>query len=255
MSGSSWLVAGFDGAPSSPGMGGCTFGQVLHGSATTTEAIRRATQRNQVSLRRLAKRHGINPMTVTKSRKRSSAADLPTDPKEPSSTVLLLTKEAIVVAFRKDTLLPLDDCLYALQPTMPHLTRSSLHAACSATGQDCPDRSTIERPPLRSRDHPESIAMCRRDSVLADGRQREVLISRTATPAAAPAELIHISMRNAGPGRYEASPISPSLNQEVSCGSASRAPDALFGEKHYGYRRLPVEHRAAVASQPGLCRW
>ena len=34
---------------------------------------------------------------------------------------------AIIVAFRRHTLLPLDDCLYALQPTIPHLTRSSLH--------------------------------------------------------------------------------------------------------------------------------
>jgi hypothetical protein len=32
-----------------------------------------------------------------------------------------------VVAFRKQTLLSLDDCLYALQETIPHLTRSSLH--------------------------------------------------------------------------------------------------------------------------------
>ena len=35
-------------------------------------------------------------------------------------------EEAVVVAFRRHTLLPLDDCLYALQPTIPHLTRSSL---------------------------------------------------------------------------------------------------------------------------------
>ena len=33
----------------------------------------------------------------------------------------------MIVAFRRHTLLPLDDCLYALQPTLPHLTRSSLH--------------------------------------------------------------------------------------------------------------------------------
>ena len=33
----------------------------------------------------------------------------------------------MIVAFRRHTLLPLDDCLYALQPTIPHLTRSSLH--------------------------------------------------------------------------------------------------------------------------------
>src|SRR5438270_4925451 len=40
-------------------MEGCTLGQVLHGSATTTEAVRRAIQRNsQESLRTLAKPHG-----------------------------------------------------------------------------------------------------------------------------------------------------------------------------------------------------
>jgi transposase-like protein len=41
--------------------------------------------------------------------------------------VLTLDEEAIIVAFRRHTLLPLDDCLYALQPTIQHLTRSSLH--------------------------------------------------------------------------------------------------------------------------------
>ena len=40
---------------------------------------------------------------------------------------LIYKEEAIIVAFRKHTLLPLDDCLYALQATIPHLTRSSLH--------------------------------------------------------------------------------------------------------------------------------
>ena len=108
-------------------MEGCTLGQVLHGSATTTKAIRRAIQRSQESLRALAKRHGINPKTVAKWRKRSSVADLPTGPRQPASTVLSAEEEAIVVAFRRYTLLPLDDCLYALQPTIPRLTRSPLH--------------------------------------------------------------------------------------------------------------------------------
>ena len=48
-------------------------------------------------------------------------------PKEVRSTVLSPEEEAMVVAFRKHTLLPLDDCLYALQASIPHLTRSSLH--------------------------------------------------------------------------------------------------------------------------------
>jgi transposase InsO family protein len=110
------------------------MGQVLHGSATTTEAIRRAIQHSQESLRRLAKRYGINQKTVAKWRKRTSVADLRTGPKEPKSTVLSIEEEAIVVAFRRHTLLPLDDCLYALQPTIPHLTRSSLHRCLQRHG-------------------------------------------------------------------------------------------------------------------------
>jgi len=103
------------------------MGQILHGSATTTEAVRRAIQHSQESLRALAKRYGINPKTVAKWKKRSSVADLPTGPRNPHSSVLSLEEEAIIVAFRKHTLLPLDDCLYALQPTIPRLSRSSLH--------------------------------------------------------------------------------------------------------------------------------
>jgi transposase InsO family protein len=110
------------------------MGQVLHGSATTTEAIRRAIQNSQESLRALAKRYGINQKTVIKWKGRTSVADLPTGPKDPKSTVLSIEEEAIIVAFRKHTLLPLDDCLYALQPTIPHLSRSSLHRCLQRHG-------------------------------------------------------------------------------------------------------------------------
>ena len=95
------------------------MGQVLHGSATTTEAVRRAIQHSQESLRALAKRYGINPKTVAKWRRRTSVADWRTGPKEPKSTVLTVEDEAIVVAFRRHTLLPLDDCLHALQADDP----------------------------------------------------------------------------------------------------------------------------------------
>ena len=110
------------------------MGQVLHGSATTTEAVRRAIQHSQESLRALAKRYGINQKTVRKWKGRGSVADLPTGPKEPRSTVLSIEEEAVVVAFRRHTLLPLDDCLYALQATLPHLTRSSLHRCLQRHG-------------------------------------------------------------------------------------------------------------------------
>jgi hypothetical protein len=63
----------------------------------------------------LAKRYGINQKTVAKWKKRTSVADLSVE------------EEAVIVAFRRYALLPLDDCLHALQPTISHLTRSSLH--------------------------------------------------------------------------------------------------------------------------------
>ena len=110
------------------------MGQVLHGSARTTKAIRRAIQHSQESLRSLARRHGINPKTVAKWKKRTSAADRPTGPKQAKSTVLSPDEEAIIVAFRRHTLLPLDDCLYALQATIPHLTRSGLHRCLQRHG-------------------------------------------------------------------------------------------------------------------------
>ncbi len=95
-------------------MEGSTTGQVLHGSATTTAAVRRAIQHSQESLRAFAERYGINPTTVAKWKKRSSIADLPTGPTGPESTALSAADAAIIVAFRRRTLLPLDDCLYAL---------------------------------------------------------------------------------------------------------------------------------------------
>jgi hypothetical protein len=95
------------------------MGQVLHGSARTTEAVRRAIQHSEESLRALAKRHGINQKTVAKWKKRETVVDRPTGPTDPRSTVLSIEEEAIVVAFRRHTLLPLDDCLYALQATDP----------------------------------------------------------------------------------------------------------------------------------------
>lgn len=61
--------------------------------------------------------------------------------------VLSIEQEAIIVAFRRHTLLPLDDCLYALQSTIPHLTRSSLHR--------CFQRHNISRRPEVEDDKPK----------------------------------------------------------------------------------------------------
>jgi transposase InsO family protein len=103
------------------------MGQLLHSCARTTEATRRAIQQSQESLTVLAARYGINEKTVAKWRGRRFVQDAPMGPKVLASTVLTKAEEAVCVAFRQHTLLPLDDCLYALQPTLPHLSRSTLH--------------------------------------------------------------------------------------------------------------------------------
>jgi transposase InsO family protein len=122
------------------------MGQILHGSATTTHAVRAAIQRSKAPLKELAARYGLNQKTVTKWRKRAFIHDAPMGPKSARSTVLTDAEEAMVVAFRKHTLLPLDDCLYALHATIPHLTRSSLHR--------CLQRHGISRLPEIAGDKP-----------------------------------------------------------------------------------------------------
>jgi transposase-like protein len=98
-------------------------------------------------VRALAKRYGVSPTTIQKWRGRQSTADAAMGPKEPRSTVLTPEDEAIIVAFRRHTLLPLDDCLYGLQLTIPHLTRSSLHR--------CLERHGISRQPEMEGDKPK----------------------------------------------------------------------------------------------------
>ena len=132
------------------------MGQVRHGSATTTHAVRAAIQRSQTSLAQLSRELGINPKTVAKWRKRVTVEDMKTGPTDPRSTVLSEAEEAMIVAFRKHTLLPLDDCLYALQPSIPHLTRSALHRCLQRHGisrlldveGDKPKRSKFKRYPI-----------------------------------------------------------------------------------------------------------
>ena len=134
------------------------MGQVLHGSATTTEAVRRAIQHSQESLRALAKRHGVNQKTIAKWKGRTSTNDLRTGPKEPKSRVLSTEDEAMIVAFRRHTLLPLDDCLYTLQATIPRLSRSSLHRCLQRHGIDrLPDVEGDIKPKQRFKSYPISF--------------------------------------------------------------------------------------------------
>ena len=144
-------------------------GRFHHGSAATTAAVRRAMPHGQESPRARAKRCGVNRRTVAKWRSRSSAADVPTGPKNPTSTVLTVEEEAVIVAFRRHALLPLDDCLHALQATIPKPTRSSVHRRLHRRGigrlpeveGEAPARTTFKSCPTRCADGPTARCMTR----------------------------------------------------------------------------------------------
>ena len=118
---------------------------MLHGSARTTPRIRAELQRSQEKTSVLAQRYGLSRTTVTKWRTRTTTSDAPMGPAKPRSTVLSPAEEAVIVEFRRRTLLPLDDVMGCLRESIPKLSRSSLAiAACSGT----PSRSY---PPAKSK--------------------------------------------------------------------------------------------------------
>lgn len=82
------------------------MGQILHGCARTTAALRRTIRNSQESLITMAFRYHINAETVAEWRKRTSVKDAPMVPRRPPSTVLTNEQEAAAVAFRRRTLLP-----------------------------------------------------------------------------------------------------------------------------------------------------
>ncbi len=125
------------------------MGQVLHGSAKTTHAIRAELQRSQASVTSLARKYGINEKTVLKWRHRQSVEDMPMGPKERRSTVLSPMEEAAIVALRVQARLPLDDVYIALKDVIPHLSRSSLHR--------CLQRHGISRLPKADREKPKKF--------------------------------------------------------------------------------------------------
>lgn len=114
--------------------------QVLHGSATTTARTRAEFQSSTESVAELARRHGVNPKTVAKWRKRDGVYDSPMGPRERRSTTLTPLEEAAIVAFRVQTRLPLDDVFVALKSSILALSPVlRCTVASNATGSPaCP---------------------------------------------------------------------------------------------------------------------
>ena len=115
------------------------MGEFLHGSARTTPRVRAELQASKEKTSLLAKQYGLSRTTVEKWRRRATTSDARMGPRHPKSTVLTPVEEAMIIEFRRRTLLALDDVLGCLRDTIPKLTRSSLHR--------CLDRHGISRLP------------------------------------------------------------------------------------------------------------
>ena len=195
-----------------------------------------------------------------------------TGPSEPKSTVLSIEDEAVIVAFRRHTLLPLDDCLYALQPTIPHLTRSSLHRCLQRHGisrlpetdGDKPLRREVQALPDRLLPHRHRRGADRPGKALPARSNRpdlQVRLRRTAREghspgcrrfpralAAAVPYKIHTVLTDNGTHFTE-----PSGNAwtPTEIKAAMRAEKVFFGPLlRGGLRRLDIEHRLTKPRHP-----
>ena len=131
------------------------MGQLLHGCAKTTHAIRAELQRSKASISELSKLYNINPKTVIKWRKRTEegVADRSNAPKT-TRTVLSEVEQALIIAFRKATQLPLDDCYDALIDKIPSLSRSNLYRCLNRHGlSHLPKESEQAKPKAKFKDY------------------------------------------------------------------------------------------------------
>lgn len=220
----------------------------LHGSARTTPRVRAELQASQEATRALATRYGLNPKTVAKWRRRRSTVDAPMGPSRPRSSVLTEAEEAIVVAFRRHTLLPLDDVLGCLRATIPTLSRSALHRCCAAARY---------LPPAEGREENlQAQAVCRDNDRLRPYRRLRA--------APRPRESCSCSWAIS---RQQTADPSPARNRSSRTGRQPRVkvrPRRLLGRQHEGQRcRVPRRGRRRIPLPPahrahrqrhGLCR-
>jgi hypothetical protein len=93
----------------------------------TTIGIRRQLRFSRESVRALARRYHVSPTTVQKWKHRSFDDDLPSGPKRGHGKAVPQIIERSLIMFRRQTLLPLDDCYYALQLNMLGISRTTLY--------------------------------------------------------------------------------------------------------------------------------
>lgn len=92
---------------------------ILHGSTRITLWVRAELLSSKDASGALAKGCGLNRVTVAKLRARANTADVLMGRRVPVSTMLTTAVEAMIVEFRRPTLLTLDDMLGCLRDNIP----------------------------------------------------------------------------------------------------------------------------------------
>ena len=86
------------------------MGQVRHGYAATKHATRAVMQSSQATTAALSRDLGVNVIALAKWRERVTFEDRKTGATQPNSTVPNADEDAMIVAVRRPTLLPIHDC-------------------------------------------------------------------------------------------------------------------------------------------------
>jgi hypothetical protein len=123
------------------------MGHLLHGSARTTAARRRALPQHHESLAMRAEGAHLHPKAVATGPQRMPRHDAPRGPQPPRSPIVALEPAALRRALRQPTRLPLDDWLSALQAPFPQLPR--------AARPGCLTRHGLNRLPEMTGDTPQ----------------------------------------------------------------------------------------------------
>lgn len=113
------------------------MGQLLHGSARPP-----SRPRGDIAIASaghgVAERFSLNEKIVRNWRKRTSLEGCADGTKGDPFVYAHPRKESGLRGLRRPTLLPLDDCLYALQAPIPHLSRYSGLGPAPSTGLRAP---------------------------------------------------------------------------------------------------------------------
>ena len=122
------MIPWFDGAIFSRGWKEALWDKFGMGAPRPRSQSELQIQRSQASILELSWELSINPKTVAKWRKQQTIKDPKTGSREPRSTVLSQAVKGMIVAFRRQTLLPLDDCLLpsANDPTSNTISPASV---------------------------------------------------------------------------------------------------------------------------------